>query len=95
MILLMIYNMKLNNVSLYAALEKVLTFPFIEGCKCFFISQMQSKLFSSFMYFKCVSIIFQLCVDGKMLTVRSICITVKANGLVGNIKYVIYYPVLF
>jgi hypothetical protein len=50
---------------------------------------------SSFMYFKCVSIIFQLFVDGKMFTVRSICITVKTNGLVGNIKYVIYYSVLF
>jgi len=50
---------------------------------------------SSFMYFKCVSITFQLFVDGKMFTVRSIRITVKTNGLVGNTKYVICYPVLF
>jgi len=50
---------------------------------------------SLFTYFKCLSIIFQLFVDGKMLTIRLICITVKTDGLVGNIKYVIYYPVLF
>jgi len=50
---------------------------------------------SSFMYLKCVSIIFHLFVCGKMFTVRSICITVKTNGLVHNTKYVIYYPVLF
>jgi len=50
---------------------------------------------SSFMYFKCVSIKFQLFVDGKMFTIRSIHITVKTNGLVSNTKYVICYPVLF
>jgi len=61
---------------------------------CFYITNAEQAP-SSFRYFKCLSIIFQLFVDGKMLTVRSICIIVKTNGLVGNIKYVIYYPVLF
>jgi hypothetical protein len=61
---------------------------------CLYITNAEQAL-SSFMYFKCLSIIFQLFVEGKMLTVRSICINMKTNGLVGNIKYVIYYPVLF
>jgi hypothetical protein len=47
---------------------------------CFYI-QYAEQASSSFMYFKCVSIILQLFVYCKMLTVRSICMTVKADGL--------------
>jgi len=49
---------------MYAALEKVLTFPFIEGCRCVNISQIQSKhlphlcILSVYrLYFSCLSIV--------------------------------------
>ena len=51
-----------DNISLYGALEKALTFAFIEGCKC--VSQMQSKhvphlhiLIVYQLYFSCLSMV--------------------------------------